>query len=146
MNFDMILIMFLRTIQAFVALTFITSCVSDPTPTSKSACGDSCCLPSEEPPPALVQDVDAISVAAEECLSCLGVTATACLDEYENCVTSLSCRSWQQCNSECVIKNEDVVCYDVCDDNAQDFYTPEKLKSCSCEVCYAQCFNMCPPE
>lgn len=140
--------MFRRTVQVFTIISFMTSCAADPQPltssSSKNPCGDSKCLPPEEPP--AENSTDPFSAAAEECLSCLNVTSTACLDEFEDCSMSLACRSWKDCNTSCVVSDDESTCYEVCDSVVQDFYTPEKLKSCSCEVCFAQCFNMCPPE
>lgn len=140
--------MFRRTIQVITIISFAASCAAEPsqlTANSKGPCLGEKCLPPEEPPADATSDESAFSVAAEECLSCLGVTSTACLDEFEDCSMSLACRSWRDCNSSCVVNDDESVCYEVCDSTAEDFFTPEKLKSCSCEVCYAQCFNMCPP-
>ena len=139
--------MFVRAIQVITVISFMASCATDSqlTTSSKGNCGDGKCLPPEEPPP-VSSEFDEFSVAAEECLSCLDVTSTACLDEFSDCSMSFACRSWQDCNASCVVNDSDSACYDSCNLETQGFFTPEKLKSCSCEVCYAQCFNMCPPE
>ena len=137
----------LQTISVIMVLVFTAGCISDtPQSVPQPKCDDGKCLPPEEPPAEISTEDPAITVAAEECLSCLGMTASACLDEYQDCSMSLGCRAWRECNDSCVITNEENSCYETCDLGVQDFYTPEKLKTCSCEVCYAQCFNMCPPE
>lgn len=138
---------FSKTISlAIASVFFVTSCIDvAPSPPSNSKCGDDKCLsPQEEPPPASPDD--STSIAAEECLWCLGAASEACLDENEDCLSSMSCKVWKDCTESCVINDAEEICYNSCDESIQTLFTPSKVKTCNCDVCYAQCFNMCPQQ
>lgn len=143
-----ILFVMLRKISLFLVTFFVASCALEQPPTSsKIECdGNKCLVPEEFTPNKDSFDDAALSLLAEECLSCLDMLPSACLDEYSDCVESLSCKAWKDCNDSCVTNDKDYECYEICSSEVQDFFTPNKLKSCSCEICYAQCFNMCPAQ
>lgn len=139
--------MFRSTIAICTSITvLIASCTDTHSTQPKNKCADTDCLAPEEPPAGQAQlsSEDQVSIAAEECLWCLGSASEACFDEAQDCIQSFSCQAWKECNETCVTHDLDETCYESCDAPMQEFFTPEKMKSCSCEVCYAQCINMCP--
>lgn len=101
-------------------------------------------LPSEEPPGVPPTFEGEVSVGASDCLDCLGALAPVCVDEVAECTASLSCGVWLECTEGCVLRDAEEGCYAECDDPTHEFFTPQKMKKCSCEVCYTQCLNMCP--
>lgn len=141
--------MFLKTIAFVTATIFLaTSCMEPPPPQSHpqdSGCKEKCLPPSEEPPGPSDEEV-ALSVAAEACLWCLGAASEACIDENEDCLTSLSCQAWKSCTETCVVTDQQDACYNSCDFPVADSSEPVKVKSCNCDVCYSQCLNMCPQQ
>lgn len=139
---------FFKVISSVVAIAFITTSCTEltSTATSSSKCSDGKCLPPQEEPPPAPQPADEMSIAAEECLWCLGSASEACLDENQDCLSSLACKSWRDCTESCISNNFDENCYNSCDAAADSFFTPSKVKTCNCEICYSQCLNMCPQD
>jgi len=135
------------TFKIAVAITtavfFVSACTDVPQPHRKNGCADSNCLPAIEEPPGSVSQVDESSVSSEECLWCLGAASEACIEENEDCLSSFSCRAWKECTETCAVTSPQESCYHSCDSSVKEFFTPLKMKTCNCDVCYAQCFNMC---
>jgi hypothetical protein len=87
-----------------------------------------------------------VSLAAVECLDCVRSLSTVCVEEAAECSASLSCKVWTECTEGCILLDSDPSCYAACDEPTHEFFTPQKMKKCSCEICYAQCLNMCPTQ
>ena len=139
---------FSKTVSlAIASVFFVTSCVDvAPSPSSVDKCADDKCLSPQDEPPPVSQADDSMSIAAEECLWCLGAASEACLDENEDCLSSIACKAWKECTESCVVNDSSGICYDSCDASIHTFFTPTKVKTCNCDICYAQCFNMCPEQ
>ena len=136
-----------KLISTVVLVCFTASCLDAPLPAPQPSPGDTVAvLPSEEPPAVPPTFEGDVSVVASDCLDCLGSLSSVCVDETAECTASLSCNVWLECTENCVLRDGDETCHEVCDDPTHEFFTPQKMKKCSCEVCYAQCLNMCPAQ
>ena len=136
-------VMFRKTVATIITIAFVSSCAESPKAQTKSTCGDDKCINVQEEPPLQQTEEKSISVAAEDCLSCLDSTSQTCFEQMMDCDLSINCQTWKDCNNACIVSDASKQCTLDCDYPVREFFTPLKLKSCECEICYFSCFNMC---